>query len=129
VKIGKVLVCYKVGMQFHSKIGEGSLPWARREDSVPQEEQLDGIYVLRASESKERLRAEDAARGYKTLPEAERVFHCLKGIDLVGPIRLNFQHPFSPDLTVLSGEGSSNHKGSDALIGDRRSARQRCNPS
>jgi hypothetical protein len=58
VKVGKVLVCYKVGKQFHSKIGGGSLPWARREDSIPQEAQLDGIYVPRASESNERLLAE-----------------------------------------------------------------------
>ena len=51
MKVGKVLVCYKVGKQFHSKNGEGSSPWARREDSIPQEAQLDGIYVLPARES------------------------------------------------------------------------------
>lgn len=129
VKVGKVVGCYKVGKQFYSKIGEGSLPRARREVSVPQEVQLDGIYVLRAGESKERLSAEDAVHVYKSLSEVERVFRCLEGIDLVGPMRLNFQHPFSPELTVLSGEGSSNQKGSDALIGDQRSARKLCNPS
>jgi hypothetical protein len=53
VKVGKGLVCDKVGKQFHSKNGEGSLPWAHREDSIPQEAQLNGIYVLRARESKE----------------------------------------------------------------------------
>ena len=88
LKVGKVLGRYKVGKHFDCKIGEGSLQWARREDSIQQEAQLDGIYVLRTSESKERLSAEDTVRGYKSLSEVERVFRCLKGIDLlVRPIR------------------------------------------
>ena len=88
LKVGKVLGRYKVGKHFDCKIGEGSFQWAPREDSIQQEAQLDGIYVLRTSESKERLSAEDTVRGYKSLSEVERVFRCLKGIDLlVRPIR------------------------------------------
>ncbi len=88
LKVGKVLGHYKMGKHFDYTIREGSFQWARREDSIQQEANLDGIYVLRTSESKERLSAEDTVRGYKSLSEVERAFRCLKGIDLlVRPIR------------------------------------------
>ena len=88
LKGGKVLGRYKVGKHFNYSIGAGSFQWSRREDSIEQEARLDGIYVLRTSESKERLSAEDTVRRYKSLSEVERAFRCLKGIDLlVRPIR------------------------------------------
>ncbi len=88
VKVGKVLGRYKVGKHFDYQIGEGRLAWSRRQESIEQEEKLDGIYVLRTSEPAERLSAEDAVRNYKSLAEVERAFRCLKGIDLlVRPIR------------------------------------------
>jgi transposase len=88
LKVGKVLGRYKVGKHFACKIGEGSFAWSRRAQSIEQEEQLDGIYVLRTSEPAERLSAEDTVRSYKSLAEVERAFRCLKGIDLlVRPIR------------------------------------------
>jgi transposase len=88
LKVGKVLGRYKVGKHFECKIGEGSFAWSRRQDSIEQEAKLDGIYVIRTSEPSERLSAEDTVRSYKSLSEVERVFRCLKGIDLlVRPIR------------------------------------------
>jgi transposase len=88
LKVGKVLGRYKVGKHFDCQIGEGSFTWSRRQDSIDQEAQLDGIYVLRTSEPVERLSAEDTVRSYKRLAEVERAFRCLKGIDLlVRPIR------------------------------------------
>ncbi len=88
LKVGKVLGRYKVGKHFDCRIGEGSFQWTRREASIEQEAKLDGIYVLRTSESKERLSAEETVRRYKSLSEVERAFRCLKGIDLlVRPIR------------------------------------------
>ena len=88
VKVGKVLGRYKVGKHFDYQIGEGRFTWSRRTESIEQEEQLDGIYVLRTSEPAERLSAEDTVRSYKSLAEVERAFRCLKGIDLlVRPIR------------------------------------------
>ncbi len=88
LKVGKVLGRYKVGKHFDCQIGEGSFTWSRRQDSIEQEEKLDGIYVLRTSEPAEHLTAEDTVRSYKRLAEAERAFRCLKGIDLlVRPIR------------------------------------------
>jgi transposase len=88
LKLGKVLGRYKVGKHFDCRIGEGSFEWSRRQDSIAQEEKLDGIYVLRTSEPAARFSAEDTVRSYKSLAEVERAFRCLKGIDLlVRPIR------------------------------------------
>ncbi len=88
LKVGKVLGRYKVGKHFDCQIGDGSFQWTRREESIRQEAQLDGIYVIRTSEPAERLSAEDTVRSYKSLSEVERAFRCLKGIDLlVRPIR------------------------------------------
>jgi transposase/ribosomal protein L35 len=88
LKVGKVLGHYKVGKHFDCAIGEGSFQWSRRQGSIEQEEKLDGIYVIRTSEPRERLSAEDTVRSYKGLAEVERAFRCLKGIDLlVRPIR------------------------------------------
>jgi len=88
LKVGKVLGRYKVGKHFDCQIGESSFQWSRRPDSIEREARLDGIYVLRTSEPAERLSTADTVRSYKRLAEVERVFRCLKGIDLlVRPIR------------------------------------------
>jgi transposase len=44
---------------------------------------LYGIYVLRTSESQQRLSAEDTVRSYKSLSQVEHAFRCMKGIDLL----------------------------------------------
>jgi transposase len=87
LKLGKVFGRYK--KHYSYTIGDGSLQWARREDSIEQEAKLDGIYVIRTSESKERLTAEDTVRSYKSLSQVERAFRCMKGVFdlLVRPIR------------------------------------------
>jgi hypothetical protein len=54
---------------------------------LEQEAKLDGIYVPRTSESKERLSPEAKVRSYKSLSEVEHAFRCLKGMELrVRPI-------------------------------------------
>ena len=51
-------------------------------------EELDGIYVVRTSESSEDVSTEDVVRNYKRLTEVERAFRCLKAVDLeILPIR------------------------------------------
>jgi transposase len=89
LKLGKVFGRYKVSKHYRYTIGDGIFRWARNEESIKQEAQLDGIYVIRTSEPKERLSAEDTVRSYKRLSQAERAFRCLKGIFdvLVRPIR------------------------------------------
>jgi hypothetical protein len=49
---------------------------------------VDGISVIRTSESRQSLTAEDTVRTDKSLSQVERLFRTLKGIDLRGrPIR------------------------------------------
>jgi len=88
VKAGKILGRHKVAKHFILKIRDGSFEWTRREDAIKKEAELDGIYVIRTSEPRERLSAEDTVRRYKSLSDVERAFRCLKSLDLlVRPIR------------------------------------------
>jgi len=82
-KVGKVIHRYKMGKHFRMTIGEGSFSYERNEEKIRREEALDGIYVIRTSESKEHLSAEDTVRSYKNLAQVERAFRSLKGIDLL----------------------------------------------
>jgi transposase len=89
IKAGKVFERYKMGKHYTYTIGNGLFQWARNEESIAQEAKLDGIYVIRTNEPKERLSAEDTVRSYKSLSQVERAFRCLKGVFdvLVRPIR------------------------------------------
>lgn len=88
LKAGKILERHKVGKHYQLTIGEGTFQWQRREEAIAAEATLDGIYVIRTSESAERFSAADTVRTYKSLSQVERAFRCLKGIDLlVRPIR------------------------------------------
>ena len=58
LKAGKVLGRYKMGKHYRHKIGDGTFQWSRCEESIAEEEKLDGIYVIRTSEVKEQLPAE-----------------------------------------------------------------------
>jgi transposase len=87
VKLGRAIDRYKMAKHFEWTIEDGSFRWHRREVSIRAEAELDGIYVIRTSEPKDRLSATDAVRGYKSLAQVERVFRCMKGTDLrVRPI-------------------------------------------
>jgi transposase len=83
VKAGRVLGRFKMGKHFTLTITDGVFTWARREESIRREADLDGIYVVRTSEPDERLSAPDAVRTYKSLARVERAFRCLKGVDLL----------------------------------------------
>lgn len=87
-KVGRVLNRFKMGKHFELIIKDGAFHYARRPHGIEREAQLDGIYVIRTSEPRSHLSAEDTVRGYKNLAQVERAFRCLKGIDiLVRPIR------------------------------------------
>ncbi len=87
MKAGKILVRHN-GQTLRVAFGDGSFQWARRQAAIEQEAKLDGIYVIRTSEPKERLMVEYTVRRYKSLLQVERAFRTLKGIDLlVRPIR------------------------------------------
>jgi len=87
-KVGTVVNRYKVGKHFELTMKDGQFHYARRHPEIEREAQLDGIYVIRTSEPRSRLSAEDTVRSYKNLAQVERAFRCLKSIDLlVRPIR------------------------------------------
>ena len=83
LKAGKIINRFKMAKHFQLKIADGQFEYARNEESIKQEEQLDGIYVLRTSEPAEKLSAPQTVRSYKNLAQVERGFRCLKGLDLL----------------------------------------------
>lgn len=86
-KVGQVINRFKVGKHFELTIADGKFSFTRRTEAIEKETQLDGLYVIRTSESAQQLRAEDTVRSYKNLAQVERAFRTLKGPDLqVRPI-------------------------------------------
>ena len=87
VRAGRMINKHKVAKHFTLKIEDNSLAWERREDLIAREAALDGVYVVRTSESPEKLSAPDAVRAYKSLGNVEKAFRTFKGVDLsVRPI-------------------------------------------
>jgi len=83
VKAGRILGRFKMAKHFRLTIGDGAFSWARREDAIEREAALDGIYVIRTSQTQQELSAPDAVRKYKSLAVVERAFRCFKGVDLL----------------------------------------------
>ena len=73
---------YKMAKHLAVTIAGGRLTWTRRAESIQQESQLDGFYVIRTSLAAEQVSAADAVRHYKSLAHVERAFRCLKGIEV-----------------------------------------------
>ena len=87
-KVGKVLNRFKMGKHFSLVIADGVFSYSRKDEAISREAQMDGVYVIRTSEPAEKVSAQDAVRGYKSLAQVERAFRCLKGVELlVRPIR------------------------------------------
>lgn len=87
LKAGKVIGRHKMAKHFQLDIADGRFGWARNEESIRREEQLDGIYVIRTSEKARTFPSADCVRTYKSLARVEQAFRCLKGLDLrVRPI-------------------------------------------
>ena len=89
IKAGRIINKYKMAKHFDVLIEDQRFRWARREDAIRHEELLDGLYVIRTSESAENISKEDVVREYKNLIKAEVAFRNLKGADdlMVRPIR------------------------------------------
>jgi transposase len=83
LKVGRVLNKYKVGKHFHLTIKDNILKWERKQQAIEKETGLDGIYVIRTSESAKKLSAENAVRGYKRLADVEQAFRSLKSLELL----------------------------------------------
>jgi transposase len=80
-KVGAAITTHKMGKHFILTIEDGLFSFTRNEESITEEEALDGIYVIRTSEPT--LPAADVVRNYKNLARVERAFRTLKGMDLL----------------------------------------------
>lgn len=87
-KVGRIKHRHKVAKHFKVVIEDGRFEYARRTQAIAREAQLDGFYIIRTSEPKQRLAPADVVRSYKNLTHVERAFRALKTVDLeVHPIR------------------------------------------
>lgn len=81
-KVGKIINRYKMGKHFELSITDGQFSYTRRAEAIEREAEVDGIYVIRTSESRQSLSADDTVRSYKNLAQVERVFRTFKGLDI-----------------------------------------------
>lgn len=82
VKAGRLINKYKVAKHFALEIAEGRLGWSRKVDEIDRERALDGIYIVRTSETADTLTGPDTVRVYKRLGNVEKAFRTYKGVDL-----------------------------------------------
>jgi len=82
LKVGRVLNHFKVGQHFVLDIQDGHFAFARNAQRIGDEGWLDGIYIIRTSESQQELRTEDTVRTYKSLGQSEQAFRCLQSLDI-----------------------------------------------
>lgn len=88
LRAGKLVDRFKIAKHLILSIEDGRFDYARNEESIRREEELDGIYIVRTSEASEEMSTEDVVRNYKRLTEVERAFRCMKAVDLeIRPIR------------------------------------------
>ena len=87
VRVGKVINRYKVAKHFVTTITDESFAFHRDEAGIADEQQLDGIYIVRSNVEPEQFDAAQTVRAYKDLSKVERAFRSLKSVDLkVRPI-------------------------------------------
>ena len=87
VRVGKAINRYKVAKHFLTTITDESFSFRRNEAAITDEQQLDGIYIVRSNVEPEQFDAAQTVRAYKDLSKVERAFRSLKSVDLrVRPI-------------------------------------------
>ena len=87
IRVGKVINHYKVAKHFVTTITDESFTFRRDEDKIADEQQLDGLYIVRSNVEPEQFDATQTVRAYKDLAKVERAFRSLKTVDLkVRPI-------------------------------------------
>jgi transposase len=87
LRAGRILNRYKMGKHFQLRIEEDSFHYERKNTNIEQEQNLDGIYVIRTNVKKEVLSSQEVVTSYKSLSGVERAFRSLKTVDLqVRPI-------------------------------------------
>ncbi len=78
VRVGRVVNKYKVAKHIKLKITPARLNFEIDEEKVKKESELDGIYVIRTSLTKEKVDTKEVIRNYKGLSDVEQGFRgCL----------------------------------------------------
>ena len=84
-KVSRVIDRYRMAKHFHIKIEDNLLQWSLNKESIEKEAALDGIYIIRTSETG--MSSPDIVRSYKKLSRVEQAFRSIKGVnDKVRPI-------------------------------------------
>ena len=87
LRVGRVINRYKVAKHFVTTITDDAFTFRRDAAQVAAEQALDGLYIVRANVEPDQFDAAQTVRAYKDLAKVERVFRCLKSVDLkVRPI-------------------------------------------
>ena len=90
MKVGRCIGKHRVAKHFLTVIADGRFSFSRNTESIEREALLDGLYIIRTSETE--LSAPDTVRAYKSLGQVEQAFRCLKGLDLrIRPIHYHTQ--------------------------------------
>jgi Transposase DDE domain len=87
VRVDRVLSRRKVAKHFTTEITDDSFSYARDQDSIAAEAQLDGIYVLRTSVAASDLDSPEVVSSYKALAQVERAFRAFNTDLDIRPIR------------------------------------------
>jgi len=87
VRADRVLNRRKVAKHFTVQITDDSIRYARDQDSIAAEAQLDGIYVLRTSVAAGDLEPGQVVSSYKALANVERAFRAFNTDLDIRPIR------------------------------------------
>ena len=87
VRADRVLRRRKVARHFTAEITDDSIGYARDQDSIAAEAQLDGIYVLRTSVAPGDLDSGAVVFSYKALAQVERAFRAFNTDLDIRPIR------------------------------------------
>src|ERR1700750_832108 len=87
VRVDRVLRRRKVAKHFQVEITDDSFSYARDQDSITAEAQLDGIYVLRTSVGSGHLDSGEVVSSYKALAQVERAFRAFNTDLDIRPIR------------------------------------------
>jgi transposase len=78
VRVGRVLGRFKMAKHFRYEITDAGFHFERDPERIEDEAALDGIYVIRTTEPKEKMTAEAAVEAYKSLSQVERAFRSTK---------------------------------------------------
>lgn len=78
VAVGKVINRRKVAKHFRITIDEGVFTYERDSASIEREAALDGVYIVTTNVPEEKLSADGAVAGYKSLRNVEQAFRTMK---------------------------------------------------